>query len=95
MYTNEWTSISTKNFPENKNAKSGDCVKTIITDIEDKRPIEDVLWTNHDYQETFRRAGLEIIKTYKPLAKEDEPYKWFNETRIAPWTIYVLKKNIK
>jgi hypothetical protein len=33
-----------------------------------------------------------LIKTYKPLGKENEPYEWVNETTIAPWVIYVLKK---
>jgi hypothetical protein len=51
-----------------------------------------IIWTDEYYQETYRIAGLEIVKIYKPLAKESEPYKWINETRIAPWTIYVLKK---
>jgi SAM-dependent methyltransferase len=92
IYTHEWASFSTKDFPENKNAKSGDKVRIIQTDIEDKRPVEDVVWTHEYYRETYKRAGLELIKTYKPLGKENEPYEWVNETRIAPWVIYVLKK---
>jgi ubiquinone/menaquinone biosynthesis C-methylase UbiE len=92
IYTHEWASFSTKDFPENKYAKSGDKVRIIITAVEDKRPVEDVVWTDEYYQGVFKRAGLELIKIYKPLAKEDEPYKWVNETRIAPWVIYVLKK---
>ena len=92
IYTNEWVSFSTKDFPENKLAKSGDKVKIIITDIDDKRPVEDVIYSDRDYQETFKKAGLQLITTYKPLAKENEPYEWVNETRIAPWIIYVLKK---
>jgi len=91
IYTHEWASFSTKDFPENKKAKSGDKVKIIQTDIEDKRPVEDVVWTNEYYQETFKRAELEPVKIYKPLARENEPYEWVNETRIAPWVIYVLK----
>ncbi len=92
IYTHEWASFSTKDFPENKYAKSGDKVRIIQTDLEDKRPVEDVVWTDEYYQMVFNRAGLESVKTYKPLAKESEPYKWVNETRIAPWVIYVLKK---
>jgi len=92
IYTHEWASFSTKDFPENKYAKSGDKVRIIQTDLEDKRPVEDVIWTDESYQEVFRKAGLEPVKTYKPLAKENEPYKWVNETRIAPWVIYVLKE---
>jgi len=91
IYTYEWASFSTKDFPENKNAKSGDNVRIIITDVEDKRPVEDVVWTDEYYRETYKRSGLKLVKTYKPLAKEDEPYEWVNETKVAPWVIYVLK----
>jgi len=91
MYTNEWASFSTKNFPDNKFAKSGDIVQIITTDIDDKRPCFDIFWTDNDYKKTFSKSGLEIVKTYRPLAKGDEPYNWVNETRIAPWVIYVLK----
>ena len=95
IYTHEWASFSTMDFPENKHAKSGDKVKIIITASEDKRPVEDVVWTDEYYKRTYERAGLELVKTCKPLAKEDEPYQWVNETKIAPWVIYVLKKNEK
>jgi len=95
IYTHEWASFSTKNYPENKRAKSGDKVHIVQTDIEDKRPVENVVWTDESYRETFEKAGLEVVKVYKPLAKETEPYKWVNETRIAPWVIYVLKKKQK
>jgi ubiquinone/menaquinone biosynthesis C-methylase UbiE len=92
IYTHEWASFSTKDFPENRHAKSGDKVRIIQTDLEDKRPVEDIIWTGEYYQMVFKKAGLELVKTYKPLAKENEPYQWVNETRIAPWVIYVLKK---
>jgi SAM-dependent methyltransferase len=92
IYTHEWSSFSTKDFPENKQAKSGDVVRIIQTDIEDKRPVEDIVWTDEYYQETYKGAGLELVKTYKPLARENELYKWVNETRIAPWVIYALKR---
>ncbi len=91
MYTNDWASFSTKNFPDNKFAKSGDIVPIITTDIDDKRPCYDIFWTDSDYKKTFSKSGLEIVKTYRPMAKGDEPYNWVNETRIAPWVIYVLK----
>jgi len=26
------------------------------------------------------------------MGEEDEPYEWVNETKIAPWVIYVLRK---
>jgi ubiquinone/menaquinone biosynthesis C-methylase UbiE len=92
IYTHEWASFSTRDFPENKRAKSGDKVKIIVTDIEDKRPVEDTIWTDECYQETYQKSGLEIMKTYRPLATANEPHKWINETKIAPWVIYVLAR---
>ena len=72
-------------------AKSGDIVRIIQTDTEDKRPVEDIIWTSEYYREAFKKAGLEIVETYRPLGKKNESYRWVNETRIAPWTIYVLR----
>lgn len=92
IYTHEWASFSTKDFRENQKAQSGEKVRIIQADIEDTRPVEDVLWTDEFYQATYGKARLELIVTYRPLAKEDEPYEWVNETRIPPWVIYVLKK---
>jgi len=92
IYLHEWASFSTKDFPENKFTKSGDIVKIIITAVDDKRPVEDIVWYDDAYHEVFQNAELEVVKTYKPLAKEDEQYQWINETQIAPWVIYVLKK---
>jgi ubiquinone/menaquinone biosynthesis C-methylase UbiE len=93
IYRHEWASFSTKDFPENKYAKCGDPVRIIVTDIDDERPVEDVLWPDQDYREAFRRAGLELIGFHKPLGRENELQEWVNETRIAPWVIYVLRKS--
>jgi SAM-dependent methyltransferase len=93
IYTHEWASFSTKDYPENQKAKSGDTVKIIVTDVEDARPVEDILWTDEDYRAVYEKAGLELLETHRPLAKEDEPFPWVNETRIAPWVIYVLTRS--
>lgn len=92
MYINEWASFSTKDYPENLNARSGDSVLIINTDIEDRRPVEDIIWFEEDYLELFEAAGLELEATFRPLGTEDEPFEWVVETEIAPWFIYVLKK---
>ena len=63
IYKHEWASFSTKDFPENRKAKCGDKVKIIVTDTDDKRPVEDVIWPDEDYQETYRIAGLELVRT--------------------------------
>lgn len=95
IYTHEWASFTTKDFPENRRAKSGDKVKIIMTDIEDRRPVEDVVWSDESYREVHKAAGLEVVKIYQPLGREDEPYHWVNETKISPWVIYVLRNAAK
>ena len=91
IYLHEWASFSTRDFPENHQAVCGDVVKIINTDIADSRPVDDILWPEKDYFEIFAASGLDVVKSYRPLAKESEPFQWINETRIAPWVIYVLK----
>jgi hypothetical protein len=92
IYWHEWASFSTRDFPDNRSARSGDVVKIVTTDFFDRRPMEDILWTHESYLEVYEQAGLEVDATYKPLAVGDEPYKWVNETAIAPWVIYVLRR---
>jgi SAM-dependent methyltransferase len=91
LYCNEWASFSTKDFPANKTAKSGDKVYTIMKDVEDRRPVEDIIWTDSDYNCIFSKAGFELLEKYLPLGKKEEPFAWISETEIAPWVIYVLK----
>jgi hypothetical protein len=91
-YVHEWASFSTKDFPENRAAKSGDRVRIVMLDVEDRRPVEDVLWTEEAYRETYERAGLEVVEVCRPLGDVGEPYAWVSETSVAPWTIYVLRR---
>ena len=90
LYTHEWASFSTKDFPENHNAKSGDIVRCVNLSTGDHRPVDDVLWSDAAYQELYELALLESVATHRPLARADELYPWVNETRIPPWVIYVL-----
>lgn len=90
IYLNEWASFTTAGFPENREARAGDIVRIINTAIDDRRPVEDIIWPDDAYRDVFARAGLEVVATYNPLGSPDEPYEWVNETHIAPWTIYVL-----
>lgn len=92
IYLHEWASFSTRDFPENAQAKSGDVVRIITTDFADRRPALDILCSDETYRELYREAGLEVASVYKPLATGDEPYRWVNETKIAPWVIYVLER---
>ena len=93
LYVHEWESFTTQAWPENQNAKSGDPVQVAITTIGDNRPVTDILFTGGDYRALFSDAGLNLEKTYKPLADGTEPYEWVVETEIAPWEIHVLGFN--
>ena len=92
LYTNEWSSFSTKQFPENQQARTGDIVRDIMLDVEDKRPVEDIFWTVEEYYTLFEKSGLSVESIYKPLGYENEPYEWVSELTIAPWMIFVLNK---
>lgn len=89
IYRNEWASFSTREFPENHLAQNGDRVRIVMTDVPDRRPVEDVLWSHEAYLACYSAAGLEVRETHRPLGRADEPYPWVAETRIAPWVIYV------
>jgi SAM-dependent methyltransferase len=91
IYFNEWATFSTADFPENRNARPGDTVRIITTEIEDRSPCVDILWPHESYLESYGCAGLEVVEMRKPLATGHEPYPWVSETRIAPWVIYALR----
>lgn len=91
IYTHEWASFTTGAFPENRTARPGDVVRIVTTDHPDHRPVEDIVWPDADYRETYRQAGLAPVLVQRPLARGDEPIRWVSETTVAPWAIYVLK----
>lgn len=90
MYVHEWASFTTKDFPENRSARSGDLVHAVMTDVDDQRPVTDVFWTDEDYAALFAQAGLGVVAHHMPLGRADEPFEWKTETSVAPFSIYVL-----
>jgi SAM-dependent methyltransferase len=90
MYTHEWVSFTTKDFPANWTARPGDIVRTRIRGIGDERPVDDVLWPDESYRATFAAAGLGLVETRRPLATGTEGEAWISETGVAPWAVYVL-----
>lgn len=93
IYVNEWVSFSTRDFPENRDARDGDRVRIVMLDVPDRRPVEDVLCTDSHYRRLFQEGGLKVLETQNPLADGTEGTKWVSETTTAAWTIYVLKKD--
>lgn len=92
IYTHEWASFTTKDFPENARAKGGEEVRIVMKDVPDARPVVDLLWTHEDYLDLFTRCGLRLVAQHAPLGRDEEPYSWISETRVAPWIIYVLAR---
>jgi hypothetical protein len=91
IYLHQWASFTTKDFPENAAARSGDAVRIIVTDHQDRRPVEDILCTNESYQGSIEQRACKPFGQ-SSRSQKDEPYPWVNETEIAPWVIYVLKR---
>jgi SAM-dependent methyltransferase len=90
IYTHEWASFSTSPFPENRRARDGDVVRTIILDTPDHRPVDDVLCGDEAYREIYAEAGYTVEALHRPLGRPDDPVEWVTEATIPPWSIYVL-----
>jgi len=91
IYLHEWASFSTREFlADNRRARSGDIVRITMLDVDDRRPVEDVLCTDADYAAIHRDAGLAVLETLRPLGRPGEPQPWVSETTIAPWVLRVL-----
>jgi SAM-dependent methyltransferase len=91
IYTHEWVTFSTRDYPENLTARCGDVVRIVTTDYSDARPVEDVLWPHEDYLRVYEAAGLETIRVDRPLAVGDEGVRWRSELDVPPWAIYLLR----
>jgi SAM-dependent methyltransferase len=92
IYVNEWASFSTRNFPGNWKAKSGDRVQIIMTDVDDNRPVDDIMCSDESYRKLFKKVGFTVSGIHQPLGADNEGIEWLNERRIAPWSIYILQK---
>jgi SAM-dependent methyltransferase len=91
IYTHEWATFTTKDYPENRLARSGDIVRIVTKDYSDGRPVEDILWSDVDYLAVYADAGLEPLVVERPLATGEEGIDWGSETSVAPWAIYLLR----
>jgi len=94
LYRLEWASFSTAGFPGNREPRAGDAVFTIMKDVPDSRPVEDVFCPEAEYRRLYRNAGLSLLGAHRPLGREDEPFPWINETRVAPWRIDILERPV-
>jgi SAM-dependent methyltransferase len=90
IYLHEWASFSTRDFPENRAAVSGQEVRIVMLDVDDDRPVTDILCSGDDYRSVYERVGLSVEAIYRPLGRPEDPFDWESEMTISPWVIYVL-----
>jgi SAM-dependent methyltransferase len=90
IYVNETVSFTVQDFPGNREARSGDEVSVVLKDVDDRRPVTDILWFHEDYLALFTASRLDLLAHHLPLGHDEEPYDWITETTIPPWSIYVL-----
>lgn len=90
IYLHEWASFSTRDYPANRSARDGDPVRIVMLDVPDRRPVVDVLCGDARYRELFEAEGLGVLDAVQPLATGAESVQWVSETRISPWSVYVL-----
>jgi trans-aconitate methyltransferase len=90
IYTHEWASFSTRDYPENRHAQDGDVVRIVTTTFGHGRPCEDVLCSDAAYRRLYREAGLAMVAAHRPLGRPDDGVPWVSETTVAPWVIWVL-----
>lgn len=90
---NQWVTLDA-NFPENDNLQSGSLAKVSLILPDGVITFNDYYWTEDDYRECFTAAGLSLISADYPLGSEQEclDWKWKDETKVAPYVIFVLRK---
>jgi len=104
IYRHEWVSFTTRDFPQNRRARNGDVVRIVNLAVDARTPVEDILWTEEAWRDVIAAAGFAPVEVLRPLARKGEPVagagvgaagagqpaKWVSETKIAPWTVWVL-----
>lgn len=90
LYRRNWLTVNV-DFPENKNLKSGDVAKVLLSDV--NFMVYDYYWTHQDYIDVISKTQFSHLETLLPLGNENDGYDWIDETKYPPYSIYVLKKS--
>jgi ubiquinone/menaquinone biosynthesis C-methylase UbiE len=91
LYRHEWASFSTRDFPGNALATGGDPVFTVMKDVLDARPVEDIFCPESEYRALYQQSGLRRLIAHRPLGRREEPFQWISEPDVSPWRIDVLE----
>lgn len=82
IYWHEWASFSSQDLPENRHAPEGGRVRITMPDVPDRRPVEDIVWSDAAYRHVFQNAGLHVLQKHQPLGLTSEPYRWVSELSV-------------
>ena len=95
FYSHRWVSCEV-DFPENRGPddgrlRSGQTVKVRLQP--EGVVVADTFWSDEDYQDGIRRAGLRVLHVWRPLAPPEDPREdWLDEPHVAPWLIYEVER---
>lgn len=89
FYSGGWLSLNTK-FPENIHPESGGTVKVEFSEL--GFSLTDYFWTHEDYLHVLKKAGFNQISRRLPLVKPEDGFRWKDESKTAPFAIYIAHK---
>ena len=89
LYRKNWLTVDV-DFPQNKNLKSGDIAKLLLSDV--NVIVYDYYWTHQDYLDIISKTKFFHLETLFPLGDKNDGYNWIDEDKYPPYSIYVLKK---
>ena len=92
IYTHEWASFSTRDFPENREAKCGDVVRIVMTDVRAARPVEDIVCSKACYLEIYNRSRTGSRSLLRAARSRGRTHCVDQRARIARWRIDVLMR---
>lgn len=91
FYRGKWISCEV-GFPENTPPlRSGQVVRVRL--MPEGVELSDYFWSDDDYKETFRQAGLHLAGECRPLGQASDSIAWREELHLAPYVIYLLERD--
>ena len=88
MYRRRWLSLDV-DYPQNKSLTSGGLAKIKLKNID--LELQDYFWTDADYRDAMRRAGLTLCECRHPTGNADDAEPWRDELQHSPYVVYVME----
>lgn len=95
IYAHEWVSFTTKDFPENRQARNEEVVRIVTRGFDDVPVCEDIRCDDEGYKAIYEVAGLQVLERLQPLARAGDPVDWLSERAVSPWVFWVLGRDLK